>query len=164
MNRICPAVFWVCFGLLIGIVGTTVVQRRVSPRIAGTTPQPDRRPGHLDETTRWLGTKISGAPDSIIAGAFESDPPEPWRRKEIFAPFLSRGSRCKVVGWEGAIVSVSNIGDARKVVISIRARLRGPSAVIFTTLESLETWLVSKTGTLEFVQAEQHGDAGYIGD
>jgi hypothetical protein len=153
-----------CFGILIGIAGTTIVQRRVSSPITGTTPQPERRPGHLDETTRWLGTKISGAPDSIISAAFESDPPEPWRRKEIFAPFLSRGSRCKVVGWEGVIVSVSNIGNTRKVVISIRPRLRGPSAVIFTTLQSVETWLVSKTGTLEFVQAEQHGDAGCIGD
>jgi hypothetical protein len=153
-----------CLGILIGIVGTTVVQRRLSPPIAEITPRSERHPGHFDETTRWLGTKISGAPDSIIAAAFESDPPEPWPRKEIFAPFLSRGSQCKVVGWVGVIASVSNIGDARKVVVSIRPKLRGPSAVIFTTLESIETWHVSKMGTLEFVQAERHGDAGWIGD
>jgi hypothetical protein len=122
---------------------------------------------HLKQMSFWHGTRAS-VPANVaeadrllyeaVAAVFAADPPPPAERTRAFERYLNGQSKYKCVGWRVGVASVVETDSGREVTIHVRPSLMQEAAVyVFTPRYCVETWRISKDGTLQFVKSETAG-------
>lgn len=122
-------------------------QSRDAARAALLAAEPWRDSPEWRGITVW--SKVS-APHPVWT-AFENDPPAPQMRRAMVKKLSRRPGKYQVVAWGLSIERVTPISDGWETVVTVRPQLSGTA---FTTSNSVETWLVSKSGSTRCLKCD----------